>query len=105
MAESGLQSDMVSKLLTYLQLSQENLCIYVKPMYHFLERPTGVLLKTRTHVPAIIVIRLFVDKLAPSIMSFSQIAWEFFKNSNRNSRTIQVGKIPSFTFYNQKSEI
>ena len=37
-------------------------------------------------------------------MSFSHIAWEFFKNSNRNSRRIQVGKIPSFTFYDQKSE-
>ena len=95
--QSGLQSDMVSMLLTFLQLSHENhenLCILVKPMCYFLKRPTAVLLETRTHVPAIIVIRLFVDKLVPSIMSFSHIAWEFFKNSNRNSRRIQVGKIP-----------
>ena len=71
LAESGLQSDMVSMLLTFLQLSHENLCILVKPMCYFLKRPTAVLLETRTHVPAIIVIRLFVDKLVPSIMSFS----------------------------------
>ena len=59
-------------------------------MCYFLKRPTAVLLETKTHVPAIIVIRFLVEKLVPSIMSFSQIAWEFFKNSNSKNTKLHI---------------